>query len=550
MKKNYLIALCFSFLSFPASVQSQTCTTGLGGGDDPSFLRFNINGTSLAHETLSAPQTYYHDYPQLGSTTADLVAGQEYQIFTFTSSEAVVGLWVDYNHNDTFEENEFTTLVNTMSVQNTTIFRVSPDALPGNTKIRLRSRAFGSTIAGANACTSFGSGETRDYTVTISGLPPTCITGLGGGDDPGFLTVNFINTSLLHPTLSGTVNYYNSYPQEGNTTATLVAGQEYQIFTFTSSEAVIGIWVDYNHNNDFEESEYTLLVNAMSSQNTTNFRIKSEAIPGNTKIRFRSRAYGSTITGQNACTSFGSGQTRDYTVLIAPLPEFCTTELGGGIDPSFQNFEIYETTLAHQTPTAPTVFYHNYPQSENTTATLVAGQEYQISASFSSEAVVGIWLDYNHNNDFEEAEYTLLANANATQGTYDFTVSADAVPGATRIRLRSRAFGSDIFGVDACTSFGSGETRDYTVLISPSLAVSDISKKSGKVQVYPNPATNTVTIGTAKEVKEVYLYGISGNLITISASNVLDISGYQNGIYIVKAIHQTGNVSYEKIVKQ
>lgn len=43
------------------------------------------------------------------------------------------------------------------------------------------------------------------------------------------------------------------------------------------------------------------------------------------------------------------------------------------------------------------------------------------------------------------------------------------------------------FATSACTSFGSGETRDYTVLISRNLSVNDYGKESGKIQVYPNP---------------------------------------------------------------
>ena len=165
MKKIYLLTLGV-LLASHLEAQNSPCTTDLGGGSDPSFLKFEITGTVLIHETLSPLTTYYHEYPQANNTTATLVAGQEYSAFTFTSSEAVVGLWIDSNQNNQFEEDEFKLLVSSMSSQNNSTFTVSADALPGNTKVRLRTRAYGSTITGLNACTFFGSGETRDYTVT------------------------------------------------------------------------------------------------------------------------------------------------------------------------------------------------------------------------------------------------------------------------------------------------------------------------------------------------------------------------------------------------
>ena len=122
--------------------QAQVCISDLGGGSDPSFLKFEITGTTLTHETLLPLTEFYHDYPQANNTTATLVAGQEYSAFTFTSSEAVVGLWIDSNQNNDFEESEYKQLVNSMASQNNSTFTLTADALPGNTKIRLRTRAY------------------------------------------------------------------------------------------------------------------------------------------------------------------------------------------------------------------------------------------------------------------------------------------------------------------------------------------------------------------------------------------------------------------------
>ena len=74
------------------------CTDNLGGGLEPSFVAFKINGTAFEHNTYSEPTEYYHQYPQ----TTTLNAGQAYDFYTFTSSEAVVAIWMDYNQNNIF----------------------------------------------------------------------------------------------------------------------------------------------------------------------------------------------------------------------------------------------------------------------------------------------------------------------------------------------------------------------------------------------------------------------------------------------------------------
>ncbi len=376
-----------------------------------------------------------------------------------------------------------------------------------------------------------------------------CNTDLGGASDPNFLRFNINGTTLEHETLSPQTSYYNNYPQDGNTTAVLAAGESYDIFTFTSSEAAIGLWVDYNHDNVFDESEFTLLVNSMTAQNTTSFPVRADAIGGNTKIRLRTRAFGSTMTGLNACTSFGSGETRDYTVSILPIQTVCTTDLGGGVDPVFLTFNINTTTLQHDTFFQQLEYYNEYPQDGNTTAVLGAGVEYGIYTFTSSEAVIGLWVDYNHNNEFEETEYTLLVNSMTTQNTTNFVIPADAPLGNTKIRLRSRAYGSSITGSNSCTSFGSGETRDYTVTISPALSTTKYTG-SKKLNIYPNPAEDIAVVGSSQDIKEVALYGISGNRIAVSSSNQIDVSACASGIYIVKATYFDGQTLYEKVIKK
>ncbi|MDO7875194.1 GEVED domain-containing protein [Hymenobacter sp. ASUV-10] len=154
-------------------------------------------------------------------------------------------------------------------------------------------------------------------------------------------------------------------------------------------------------------------------------------------------------------------------------PAYCTTGLGGSptcAGPSLRRTAIVGTTLNNLNPTCQPVNGGNYntlAADGATTATLAAGQAYQLQATLSNgPADVSLWIDYNQNFVFEASEHTQVALA-ATGGVQaSFTVPAGALAGNTRLRLRTRAAGAGNGPTDACTNFGStGETADYTVTI-------------------------------------------------------------------------------------
>lgn len=227
----------------------------------------------------------------------------------------------------------------------------------------------------------------------------------------------------------------------------------------------------------------------------------------------------------------------------------CISNLGGDIDPSFIEIEINSTPFSHQTFSSSGIFYHDYPASGNTTATLTAGQTYQIYTSTSSEAVIGMWLDTNQNDIFEAQEYKPLVNSMSTQNTTSFTVPASAANGNTRMRLRSRAYGSTIGSGNACTSFGSGETRDYTVnILGTQLETKEISL-GNNIEIYPNPTADLLHIQGKELILFLEVYNMEGRKIKsqiINNSNItIDLSAYVPGEYLVKIFTRTNNRTFK-----
>ena len=226
----------------------------------------------------------------------------------------------------------------------------------------------------------------------------------------------------------------------------------------------------------------------------------------------------------------------------------CTSNLGGDVDPAFIEIRINSTTFNHQTFSAPSSFYHDYPASGNTTATLVAGQSYQIYTSTSSEAVIGVWMDFNQNNIFETQEYMQLVNSMNTQNTTSFTVPSFAANGSTKVRIRSRAYGSSINSNNACTTFGSGETRDYTLNISSTQLGTKEVDADHHLSFYPNPTSDLLQINSREFILNAEIYTMEGRKIAERVINdshaVLNLSGYVPGAYLVRVSTRSGQQTF------
>jgi GEVED domain/Secretion system C-terminal sorting domain len=230
----------------------------------------------------------------------------------------------------------------------------------------------------------------------------------------------------------------------------------------------------------------------------------------------------------------------------------CTSSLGGGDDPAFIEIRINNTTFDHLTYSSLTSYYHSYPATGQTTASLVAGNSYDIYTSTSSEAVTAIWLDFNNNGLFEDQEYKLLTNSMITQNTSSFSVPSSVPSGSIRVRIRSRAYGSSILASNACSSFGSGETRDYVFQITNNSLSTSETQKVKNIKIYPNPAQDEINLESETKIDYVTISDFSGREFLKKdigkVKSTLNISQLPKGNYIV-TIYSGGGVKSSKFIK-
>ena len=240
----------FTTLAPPAPAPTGYCVPTQSGGSQVSSVKFKtINNTVVQ----SSP--YYDDYPASGTTTTNVRVTQTYPITVTTSGSAIVSVWIDFNRNAVFDTTEWYQ-VYTTGTSGTVNITIPLTASGGLTKMRVRSRATGNPNASADACTTFFSGSTQDYTILIDATPPPVLTisGTSTAICSGATTANINITSTI-----GDFNVYTWSPSTGVTT---VSPGVYNFNpTTTTSYTLTGQQTSGNF--DTNTAVYTVTVNPL-----------------------------------------------------------------------------------------------------------------------------------------------------------------------------------------------------------------------------------------------------------------------------------------------
>lgn len=170
---------------------------------------------------------------------------------------------------------------------------------------------------------------------------------------------------------------------------------------------------------------------------------------------------------------------RNFTSLIATLfffnfalnAQYCALQ---GTDSSEEWIESI-SIANYENPTG-----NNFGYLDNTAETIVLESGQYISLvltpGYSSDEFTEywkVWIDYNQDGDFSDANETVYSSGNGYTGiqTGGFTIPNNAVAGETRIRFAMKWVGnlsggaSDLAAPLPCGSFSYGEVEDYTVNI-------------------------------------------------------------------------------------
>ena len=101
--------------------------------------------------------------------------------------------------------------------------------------------------------------------------------------------------------------------------------------------------------------------------------------------------------------------------------------------------------------------------------TVTQGKKYAMSVRGRTGGATqgfGIWIDFNKDNDFNDAGEFVSSNTNPTNQTFNdsILIPISAKAGTTRMRVRSLR-STAIKSRESCTTFNRGETEDYTLIV-------------------------------------------------------------------------------------
>ena len=149
-------------------------------------------------------------------------------------------------------------------------------------------------------------------------------------------------------------------------------------------------------------------------------------------------------------------------------------------------------------------------------------------------------------------EYTLSP---ATAGLYRlkvYDVGGDGLSGTVAVvdaqgnTLFSRN-GSDLMVWDDLylniTTAGSDGPQD------PVVAIDDVAMHSVSLQLYPNPATDRLMLSADMPVQRVQVFDMTGRMVMSSTGTELDVSTLPAGLYMLRAMGETG-VGSKKFIKK
>ncbi|GDX47356.1 hypothetical protein LBMAG25_01740 [Bacteroidota bacterium] len=185
-------------------------------------------------------------------------------------------------------------------------------------------------------CTPSGLGNNSN-TISLNNDVATncyCIptyTNAPSGDFVNSVTLNTLTN--LNSGQNTTAPYFTLFTAPpANLTTSLDIGAAYdlivQVGTWTSSNGFAG-WIDFNADGDFNDAgeklgEVTGLAGSASA--TVNFTVPPTAVAGVTRLRVREVFATSSIS---PCTTYGFGETEDYFVTLAVIPNCSAAPTGG-----------------------------------------------------------------------------------------------------------------------------------------------------------------------------------------------------------------------------
>ena len=198
----------------------------------------------------------------------------------------------------------------------------------------------------------------------------------------------------------------------------------------------------------------------------------------------------------------------------------------------------------------------------NQSANVDAGQSYTMTIEGNTggayDSNIVAFFDWNQNgilNDPGEVyEFTnILSNSTGADGiqvTHSIAVPSTALPGTTRMRVK-KMYGTTNLS-NPCLGADYGQAQDYSINVTNVLSTQETSAKT-TIKVYPNPASDVITLVANETIKTVKAYDSSGRQVDVKSLNkantTLDVSSLNSGVYLL-TIETSKSTINTKLIKK
>lgn len=447
----------------------------------------------------------------------------------------------------------------------------------------------------------------RDIAISPDGLTIYAVTDNSGGTSGPSSTsgVNIVNPGVIVK-----IEYVGPLATDSVTSATLEDVVSYCPITIEPAEvmsnncvAIVGTTTDpltyssgtnvvewtFDDNGSVFTANQTVIVNALETP--SNIMVSPSTITAyvswdpldNITFDVRYREVGASTwlietVATNSITLTGLSLSTDYEIQVlsdcggtqsaySTVTNFTTLAIlycdaqgvtGGHISEVLLNGE---NSTSINSSSSTNVDYTDY--TSLTPVELQIGESYDIEVSTSyNDAGVSVWIDYNQDGDFEDADEKVWDDVEGTTAasprTNSFVVPASALFGNTRMRVASRQYYtiSSSCG-DVVEANQDSEVEDYTVNINETLSVNTLNLEVFNISPNPFNATLNITKPSTIEDLTVILYDIQGRVIrkeaisgnqsgTITINNLDDLNA---GVYFVRISDGNSVSSAKKLVK-
>jgi bacillolysin len=256
-----------------------------------------------------------------------------------------------------------------------------------------------------------------------------------------------------------------------------------------------------------------------------------------------STTYSFTVKAKDAAGNVSAASTAKSVTTTAAVASYCTSQ-----GSNFSYEWISKVVIGTFTNTSTAAGYTDFTSK---TITLAAGSSYSVSltpgfASTAYNEYWKIWIDYNNDKDFDDAN-ELAFDGGALLSTVETgtLVVPSTASGTTRLRVSMKYNAAQT----ACETFSYGEVEDYTVTFGA--VVPDTQAPTAPTSLTAASITQTTfTLGWTASTDnvgvtgyEIYQNGTLKGTSTTTSFNVTGLTAATTYSFTVKAKDAAGNIS-------